>query len=367
MGKNSSYIKRKTTKNKRKKEGENINNFKTVIYITVLIVIILSISSFNYLNNTEVFKANHIELVDSVEYPPYIDIDVVTSEDIKERIRIDNRMQAKKKRDERNREKEEEKKKEKVEHILLIGIDSRTNDFKYARADTIIIASINENKKQVNLTSIMRDTYVKIPGHKNNRINAAYAFGGGKLLKETINENFNLNIDKYIVINFQGFERVIDILDGIDVNIKKYEVKELNRCLTGLGRSKSYYINQSGVNHLNGMQALAYCRIRKVGKGDYERTERQRKVIKVIIEKIRSMNFSDYPKIIANIYPSVKTNMTSKECLKLIYNYYNISDWIVESMQIPTNECGKPRIINSMWVIDPDLEECIKCIKEFIY
>jgi LCP family protein required for cell wall assembly len=213
----------------------------------------------------------------------------------------------------------------------------------------------------------MRDTYVKIPRHKNNRINAAYAFGGIELLKETINKNFDLKIDKYVIINFKGFERVIDALGGIDVNIKKYEVRELNRCLIGLKRSRTNYIKKSGLNHLNGEQALAYCRIRKVGKGDYERTERQREVIKLIIEKVKKLNFSEYPKLIASIYPNVKTNISNKECLRLIYDYYKINDWNTESIQIPTEQSGKPRIINSMWVIDPDIDECIKCIKEFIY
>lgn len=324
---------------------------------------ILSIVTVCFPLHVDALTSDHIEVVDSIVNPQFTDISVVTSDNINERIRCDNR-----KLKEINEKKENKKdEEEKIEHILLVGIDSRSNSFKHSRADTIIIASINKFKKQVKLTSIMRDTYVKIPRHKNNRINAAYAFGGVELLKETINKNFNLNIDKHVIINFKGFERVIDVLSGIDVNIKKYEVRELNRCLTGLGRSRKNYVKQSGLNHLNGQQALAYCRIRKVGKGDYERTERQRKVIKLIIEKVKELNFSEYPKLIAGIYPNVKTNISNKECLKLVYDYYKINDWNMESIQIPTDKSGRPRIINSMWVIDPDIDECIKCIKEFIY
>lgn len=230
-----------------------------------------------------------------------------------------------------------------------------------------MIVSMNKPKKQVKLTSIMRDTYVKIPRHRNNRINASYAFGGVELLKETINKNFSLDIDKHVVVNFKGFEKVIDAIGGVDVNIKKNEIRELNRCLAGLGRSRKSYVKESGVNHLNGQQALAYCRIRKTGNGDYERTERQRKVIKVIIDEVKELNFTEYPKLIAGIYPNVRTNISNKECLKLVYDYYKTRDWNMESIQIPTEQSGKPRIINSMWVIDPDIDECIKCIKEFIY
>lgn len=326
-------------------------------------LMILSISTFYFQIHVDAFKTNYIELVDSIENPKYTDINVVTSDNIKERIRSDNR----KFKETSEKSKINENEEEKIENILLVGIDSRTNNFKYARADTIIIVSINKLKRQINLTSIMRDTYVKIPRYRNNRINAAYAYGGAELLKKTINNNFNLDIEKHIVINFKGFEKVIDILGGLDVDLKKYEVNELNRCIAGLGGRRTNFIKQSGIRHFNGQQALAYCRIRRVGKGDSERTERQRKVIKLIIEKIQGSSFSEYPKLVTNMYPYVKTNIGSRDYLKLICEYYNVKDWNMESIQIPTDKSGKPRIINSMWVIDPDLEECKKCIKEFIY
>lgn len=317
------------------------------------------ISCFYFQSNSNTVKTDNIKVVDSIEKDKYLDI--ITSDNIKERIIIDNKgLKEEDKSIKKNKEKN-------VENILLVGIDARADNFKYARADTIIVASINKSKKQIGLTSLMRDTYVKIPGHRNNRINASYAFGGIELLKKTINKNFNLNIDKHIIINFKGFEKVINILDGVYVDIKKYEIKELNRCLIGLRRSTRNFISQSGLNHLNGQQALAYCRIRRVGNGDYERTERQRGVLKSIIEKVKELKFSQYPKIIASIYPYVKTNLSSIEWLKLIYNYYGIKNWNVESMQIPTDKSGRPRKINSMWVIDPDIEECIKYIQEFIY
>lgn len=248
-----------------------------------------------------------------------------------------------------------------------MGIDSRRNDFKNGRADTIILASINQINGEIKLTSIMRDTYVKIPKYKNNRINAAYAFGGAELLKKTISRNFNVDVDKHVIIDFGGFEKIVDMLGGIDVNVKKYEVNELNRCIVGLGGNRTNFVKQSGINHLNGEQALAYCRIRKVGNGDYERTERQRSVLKSVIEKVKELKFSQYPKIVASMYPYVKTNISNTESLKLVYNYYNVKDWKVESMQIPSDGSGKVRKINSMWVIDPDIDECIKCIQEFIY
>ncbi|WP_432403026.1 LCP family protein [Wukongibacter sp. M2B1] len=302
---------------------------KKIVLIILLILMISAIFRFYYRPNVNVFNTNYIEIVDSI--PRSKDINAILHKN-KEKIANKKRI------DEENLKKiNKNDNEDKIEHILLVGIDSRRNDFKYARADSIIIASINKATSQIKLTSIMRDTYVKIPRHKNNRINAAYAYGGAKLLKETINRNFNLNIEKYIVINFRGFKKVIDILGGLDVNLKKYEVNELNRCIVGLGGSRSQFVKQSGLRHLNGEQALAYCRIRKVGKGDYERTGRQRTVVKLIIEKVKELSFSEYPKLIASMYPYVKTNISNGECLKLIYRYYNVEDWSVASIQIPTS------------------------------
>lgn len=316
--------------------------------------------------NTEVFNNDHIEVVDSVDEVKYID--VITSDNKKERVINIKDLNKKNTKKEITKKEAKQDNEKKIENLLLIGIDSRRTDFRNARADTIIIASINKLDKEVKLTSIMRDTYVKIPRHRSNRINAAYAFGGAKLLKETIKKNFNLDIEKHVVIDFRGFQKVIDIMGGIDVNVKKYEVNELNRCILGLrGGRRSNLIKQSGLRHLNGEQALGYCRIRKVGKGDYERTERQRMVLKQIIGKTKDLSIAEYPKVIANIYPYVRMNISNKECLKLIYDYYNVNNWNVESIQIPTNKSGKSKIINSMWVIYPDIDECVKCIKEFIY
>lgn len=321
----------------------------------VILTIILS-GGFGIESYANPLNVNHIEVVDSLPYSKYIrNTNYRNAKGNVQGYKLPEELST-----------NELMEKEKIEHILLVGIDSRRKDFKNGRADTIILASINKLDGEIKLTSIMRDTYVKIPKYKNNRINTAYAFGGAELLKSTVNKNFNLTVDKHVVIDFRGFEKVIDTLGGIDVDIKKNEVNELNRCIAGLGGKRANFIKQSGINHLNGEQALAYCRIRKVGNGDYERTERQRRVLKSIIGKINELKFSQYPKIIANMYPYVKTNISNTESLRLIYNYYDVEDWTVESMQIPTDQSGKSRIINSMWVIDPDIDECIKCIQDFI-
>ncbi|WZL74392.1 LCP family protein [Clostridiaceae bacterium 35-E11] len=320
------------------------------------------------LRNIAAFQSNDIEILDSIKHNKFIDI--ITSDQVKERIdypkykayldRIsgskDNKL---------IQEQNEQAEKEAVQNILLIGIDSRRRDFQYGRADTIMIASLNKSKETIKLISVMRDTYVKISGYRNNKINATYNFGGAKLLKKTLNSNFQLNLEKYVVVDFSGFEKVIDAIGGLDVNIKKYEVNELNRCITDLKRRKVKYIKKSGENHLNGMQVLAYSRIRNVGDSDYERTERQRTVIKRMIEKIKDLPLSKYPGILTSIYPYVKTNLTIKECLALAKDYYDVENWNISGMRIPTKESGRPKKINAMWVIDPNIKECTRIMKEF--
>lgn len=320
------------------------------------------------LRNLPVFQSNDMKIVDSINHSKFIDI--ITSDKIKERIdyqkykaylhRINQN-----KDDLLTKDQDNQKEKEEVKNILLVGIDSRRKDFKYGRADSIIIASVNKSKEEIHLISVMRDTYVKIPGYKKNRINATYNYGGAKLLKQTLNDNFQLNLDKYVVVDFSGFEKLIDTLGGIDVNIRKYEVNELNRCMADLKRSKTKYIEKSGVNHLDGVQVLAYSRIRKVGDSDYERTERQRTVMKLLIEKIKGVPLMKYPSILATIHPYVRTNLTIKECLDLAKDYYDVKDWRISGIQIPTKESGRPKKINAMWVIDPDIKACTKIIKEF--
>ena len=312
--------------------------------------------------------SSHVELVDSEQSNRYIGI--VTSDNKWENLDFDKYMaekEAKKKEEEEVRIFNETMKQQYgVENILLIGIDTRSKNLKSGRADTIMVASIDSNKSTIKLISIMRDTYVQIPRYKSNRINATYAFGGPELLMTTIEKNFNIPIDKYIVVNFYNFEKVIDTLGGVNVNIKPYEIKAVNSCLAGLKRSTSNYIKNSGVQLLNGAQALAYCRIRKVGNGDYERTERQRAVIENLINQFQDLSISKYPSLIATVYPNVMTNLSLKDCINLARFYLSKDSWNIEGIQIPNDSTGKARTIRSMYVIYPNIQECNRLIHNFL-
>jgi LCP family protein required for cell wall assembly len=265
-----------------------------------------------------------------------------------------------------NINKEIYKEQEGVTNILLLGTDGRTLN-ESSRSDSIIIATLDNNKKKIKYTSIMRDTYVQIKGHGEDKINSAFAYGGVKLLTDTIYRNFNMKIDKYIVVNFWGFEDIVNELDGIDVNIKEYEIKEINKYIGEVDEVKSPEIYHAGMQHLDGQQALAYSRIRKVGNGSYERTQRQRTVMTEVGKKIMNINPIQYPNMLKAILPYIKTNVEPIQLMNYAYTAYSMGSVEFEGLQLPANELCEGRIYRGSWVLLIDKEQNAKMLNDFIF
>ena len=207
-----------------------------------------------------------------------------------------------------------------VENILIIGSDSRTKD-ENARSDSMILISINKESKQIIQTSFMRDMYVEIPGFGKNKINAAYNNGGPELVMDTIEQNFNIQIDYYIQIDFFSFIDIIDALGGLDIKITDAEARAM---INPLGEQNKYlenergtdYLTKGGKIHMNGNQALAYSRIRHIEGTtgtDFGRTDRQRKVLNMIIDKIKNAGILDINKMLENVLPQITTNMSKSQ------------------------------------------------------
>ena len=207
-----------------------------------------------------------------------------------------------------------------VENILIIGSDSRTED-ENARSDSMILLSINKDSKKLIQTSFMRDMYVNIPGFGENKINAAFNNGGPELVMDTIEQNFNIQIDYYIQIDFFSFIDIIDALGGLDIKITDAEALAMT---DPLGEQNKYlendrgtdYIKKGGEIHMNGNQALAYARIRHIAGTtgtDFGRTDRQRKVLNMVIDKIKNANIFDINKMLENVLPKITTNMTKNQ------------------------------------------------------
>lgn len=255
-------------------------------------------------------------------------------------------------------------------NILVIGCDSRTKGG-VGRSDAIILASISESAETIYMTSIMRDSYVSIPGKGNNRINAAYAYGGGKLLLDTVETNFAVDVEKYVSFDFYSFVDIVDSIGGIDIEVTEAEIPVLNGYVKELnklnGRPEgTYYVTESGLQHLNGTQALGYARIRYVGDGDFERTNRQRTVITKIFEKAKTLNLLEINDLLNNFLPQVKTNLTQEEILSLMLKALEYLQYDLESHRLPVDDSWKYMRVNGMSVLGIDLEKNQKALKEFI-
>ena len=219
---------------------------------------------------------------------------------------------------------------ERIFRVILIGVDSRENNVK-GRSDSMILFDINPDTKKIVMTSLLRDIYVSIPGYGENRLNAAYAFGGAKLLTKTIYGSFGIEVDKYVTINFDIVRDVVDALGGVEVKLTQEEVDYLNSSMSSKDRLPT---NKGGKVTLNGNQALTYARIRKLDS-DFGRTNRQRNVVTACIEKVKKMSISQINDMLEKFLPRVTTNLTEKDILTLLLMAVKRKDYSIESMAIP--------------------------------
>ena len=202
-----------------------------------------------------------------------------------------------------------------VTSVLLIGTDGRSLDER-GRSDTMMLVSVNSSTKKICTTSFMRDCYVEIPGYGWDKLNAAYAYGGPELLMDTIEHNFGVRIDDYVSINFLSFASIVDSVGGIDVDLSDAEAEEINTILQAevneiMGDDRGADLLKSGGKkvHLVGKQALAYARIRHIGNADFERTERQRRVVDLVMDKLKAFNPIMLKNLSTKVLPDVTTNM----------------------------------------------------------
>ncbi|WBW97540.1 LCP family protein [Oceanirhabdus sp. W0125-5] len=264
-------------------------------------------------------------------------------------------------------EKEYETAKEDIMNILIVGSDAREGD-KKSRSDTIIIFSIDKSDNDIKLISIMRDTYAKIPGYSEQKINHAFAYGGADLLRKTVEGNFNVKIDKYAVLDFGAFKDIINIIGGIDVELDEKEIVDLNNCMYGLKEKDIVEVVNIGMNHLNGTQALAYARMRHNGKGIYDRSKRQREIVGITIDKAKKLSLFKYPSIAKVLLKSIETDVSFNEALKLSYMIYSFKDIKINQMTIPPKELSTNVLLeNKGWIIDCDKPTVGKIINDFIY
>ena len=263
-------------------------------------------------------------------------------------------------------------KEEGVTNILLIGNDSRENG-EDGRSDAMILLSISNKTKKIYMTSLLRDMYVEIPGHKDNRLNAAYSYGGAELLMATIEKNFDIHISRYVLVNFEAFANLVDAVGGVDLELTGKEVEYVNgylveyNILLGRPEGTDYFDDLSGgMVHLNGPQALAYCRNRYIGT-DFGRTERQRKVLTEVIHKLPKGVLMNPKGLIDGLMPNLTTNLTQAECYRLSLMAPKILTYDIIQNSIPMEGTYKDATHRKMSVLEVDFEANKKFLQENLY
>lgn len=260
----------------------------------------------------------------------------------------------------------EEQKEDEIINILLCGMDAREYETN-SRSDTIILASYNKTNHTVKLVSFMRDTWVYIPEHGWGRINSATSYGGTGLLVNTLNYNFDLDIQNYVQIKFDDFKKVIDILGGIDVDLTKQEINYINRKLHSDDRDyKNDIQSEPGLVHLNGTQALWHCRNRSIGNSDFSRTERQRTVLSIIINKVMSMDIGTATTLLYEMKDYVNMNVPLSTVLDLGSDAILSGSLTVESSRIPYDDLYKYGNKSGASVLDIDFESTVERLHEFL-
>ena len=217
-----------------------------------------------------------------------------------------------------------------VINIMLVGEDRRPGESRQ-RSDSMILCSFNTNKNTITMISFLRDTYIsKIPGFWAEKLNAAYCFGGFKTMDETLAAYFGVHVDANVVVDFDGFKSIIDLLGGVDIELTQKEANHLN------GQNSTWKLT-AGMNHLNGDQALAYSRIRKIDM-DAMRAQRQRKVLTALINSYKSKSVTEMATLASQILQTgfIKTDMTSSEVLNYVTTLFPmLSSATINSQQIP--------------------------------
>ena len=216
--------------------------------------------------------------------------------------------------------------------VALFGVDSRDNSVgKGNMADVIIICNINQETGAIKLVSVFRDTYLNVDENGSyNKINQAYFKGGPKQAVEALNRNLDLEIDDYATFNWKAVADAVNILGGVDVELSKAEFYYINGYITETVKATgvaSVHLKSAGPNHLDGVQAVAYARLRKMDT-DFARTERQRKVIQLSFDKMKKANFSVVNNVMVVVFPQIMTSVTMDDILPAAMNLtkYHIAD-----------------------------------------
>lgn len=268
-------------------------------------------------------------------------------------------------------EEEEEVEEKGYRNIALFGVDARDGELgKGTRSDSIIIASINQDTREVKLISVFRDTFLNLSNDTYNKCNTAYAQGGPEQAINMLNANLDLDITDYVTIGFEGLIDAVDALGGVEMEVTDSEISHLNNyqlCMSEELNMDYIPVKQSGRQLLNGMQATAYCRIRYTRGDDFRRAERQRDVLRAMMDKAKEASVGELTDMVNAVLPQVETSLNVNEILSVVgsvvsYNVVASDGFPFEGSRVGANLGSK-----GSCVIPDNLEENVKLLHEALY
>lgn len=253
-----------------------------------------------------------------------------------------------------------------VHNILLLGIDSDSK-----LSDTMILVSVNERTRQTHMVSFYRDSYTYLPkgtGGTYCKLNAAYAYGGAPCTVKTIEDNYKIKIDNYVLADYNTFPKAIDALGGVDVKVTKKEAKYLNRTWKKWTRTHKKIQFHDGLMHMDGEHALMFCRIRKLDS-DIGRTNRQRRVMTAILSRVKNSDLDGINQLIDSVRKDLKTDMPERErealATRLISEHWQ--SFPMTQLTMPDQKTGKEGYAGDQWIWIVDYEQAAYKLQKALY
>ncbi len=243
-----------------------------------------------------------------------------------------------------------------VTNILVMGIDYGSKKYPYGRSDSMIVVSINKTEKKIKLISLSRTAYAAIAGYNNTRLSHAHGYGGPQLAIKAVEQNYKIRIDNYVSTNFESFKKIIDAFGGIKITLTAAEARYLSNILGS---------SSAGTYTLNGTQALAYARTRKIDS-DRDRTGRQRKVLIALSQKAKSMSITSMIGMLDTILPLVRTDMSKTQLISQAANALSYLSWDIQQEVVPHKSSGLV-LRGGFEVVIVDWADEVKYVRDLLY
>lgn len=253
--------------------------------------------------------------------------------------------------------------------LLILGVDSDNPEIT-GRSDTMILAVLDARAQTLKLISFMRDLYVTIPGRGHNRLNASYAFGGEKLLRRTLENSFGVQADSFVAVNYSLMADLVDAIGGVELMVEEFELRPLNGILKyynyqrGIPQEEGV-LAASGLRVLTGLQTLSYARIRKPDS-DFERVQRQQRVLRAIYAKIRQKDVGSLTDILIRFVDRIRTDISLSEAIALAQDVVELDELEIRTLSVPIPSSFSARMINGASFLVPNLSKNREAISAFL-